>query len=73
MTTSKHALSQSGLEQPAPCLITPLLTPKSNTADLCPLCRKGKMGTLAFGNGRDPPPDIQALVRLQAYIKRRVS
>ena len=68
-----QAIMQSGIQQPAPCPIMPFLSPKTKTADLCPVCKKGKMVILAFGSGRDPPPDMDALVRLQAAIKISVS
>ncbi len=60
-----QAIHQSGVIEKHNDPTAPFLTPVTNNAQTCPVCKKGKMLIVAIGNGRDPPPDILAIQKLR--------
>ncbi len=63
-----EAVLQSGLAEKQDIYSSSGGYQKTNAPQTCPACKKGKMVIVAFGNGRDPPPDIDALSKGRLFI-----
>ncbi len=68
-----QAIFKAGLAQNQDQINLPFLKPKKEYTPRCPVCKKGEMRLIAISNGRDPPPDIEAIAKLRRPIQNSVA